>query len=335
MNVSSRPVEPSVAARLSSSVARRFVFGFFAFMLCGVLSYSTGLAILDRIGMLPPPPLTATLCIDEKFKFLAERGDLQDVDLLAVGSSVTWRNLEMSAFEKAGLARRPLNAAPCYLHVSEIVSYTAFLLERMPNVKTVVSVMAPRDFAQCSEAREDFFSHRVAGSYVFGGLPPFHIYLANRSQAKFMRDVLQIGRMRSDPFSQFTMVMDSYGSGPLRKVSTFLPKPVLADKCFDALRELESTVAAAGAVLILATFPLQPEWHALYDPDGSLVESFEKRVLTSLRLPSTAFIGGARTSTGSLLHADAVHFTWDAAVEYSAQLAAKIVAHPLYTRGPR
>src|SRR5688572_28516319 len=141
MNVSSRLAEPIVAARLSNSAARRFVLGFFAFILCGVLSYSTGLAILDRIGMLPPPPITATLCIDEKFKFLAERGDLQDVDLLAVGSSVTWRNLEMSAFEKTGLARQPLNAAPCYLHLSEIVSYTAFLLERMPNVRTVVSVM--------------------------------------------------------------------------------------------------------------------------------------------------------------------------------------------------
>jgi hypothetical protein len=334
MNVCSRPTDARLADGPKSG-ARRFVYGFFALILFGVVSYSASLALLDRIGMLPPPPLTATLCIDEKFKFLAERGDLKHIDLLAVGSSVTWRNLEMSAFEKAGLASRPLNAAPCYLHVSEMVSYTAFLLAHMPSVRTVVSVMAPRDFAECLAPRDDFFSHALATSYVFGGLPPFHIYLTNPAQAKFVRDVFQIRTMRSDPFSQFTLVMDSYGSGPLRKVSTFLPKPVVADTCFDALAELERIVAAVGAKLIVTTFPLQPEWHALYDAEGSFTQSFETRVRTSLRLPSTTFISEAQTKEPSLLHADAVHYTWDAAVVYSERLADEIVAYPLYAGSSR
>jgi hypothetical protein len=335
MNDWSQAAYPPFAVPPAYSSARRFTYGFFALILFAIGGYCAALAMLDRIGMLPPPPFTASLCIDEKFKFLAERSDLEEVDLIAVGSSVTWRNLEMSAFEKTGLARRPLNAAPCFLHVSEIVSYTAFLLDYMPNVRTVVSVMAPRDFAECISPREDFFSHALAASYVFGALPAFHIYLTNRSQAKFVRDILQIKAMRSDPLSQFTLVMDNYGSGPLRKVNTFLPKPVLADECFDALTELERTVASAGATLILATFPLQPEWHALYDPDGTLVKAFEERVRTAFRLPSTAFIGAAQTSDESLLHADAVHYTWDAAVRYSAQLADEIATQRPYKRDSR
>jgi hypothetical protein len=303
--------------------AQWFTFGFFTIILCGIAGYSAGLAVLGRIGMLPPPPLTATLCIDEKFKFLAER-DLEDVDLIAVGSSVTWRNLEMSAFEKTGLARKPLNAAPCFLHVSEMVSYTAFLLNHMPNVKNVVSVMAPRDFAECTAPREDFFSHALAASYLFGQFPPVHIYLTNRRQAKFLRDARQIKSMRTDPLVRFTMVMDNYGSGPLRKVDTFLPKPVLVDECFDALTELERVVASAGATLTVASFPLQPDWHALYDSSGKFIRAFEERIRTSLRLPSSAFISASQTNTDSLLHADAVHYTWDAAVEYSAQLASDI-----------
>ena len=309
---------------VSPASAQRFNRGFFAIILFAIASYSAGLVVLERMGMLPPPPLTATLCIDEKFKFLAER-DLENVDLIGVGSSVTWRNLEMSAFEKTGLAREPLNAAPCFLHVSEMVSYTAFLLNYMPNISTVVSVMAPRDFAECAAPREDFFSHALAASYLLG-LPPIPIYLANRSQAKFLRDAIQIERMRTDPLVPFTMVMDNYGSGPLRKADTFLPKPMLVDECFQALTELERLVASAGATLIVASFPLQPDWHALYDPNKTLIAAFEERIRTSLRLPSTVFISSSETNTEGLLHADAVHYTWDAAVQYSSQLAGNIAA---------
>ena len=326
--------EPPSEATPSSSSAPRFVLGFFAIIALAVAGYCAALAALDRTGMLPPPPLTATACIDEKFKFLAER-DLVNVDLIAVGSSVTWRNLEMSAFEKAGLARQPINAAPCYLHVSEIVSYTAFLLEHMPNVRMVVSVMAPRDFAQCTAAREDFFSKALAAAYVFDGMPPLPIYLANAKVYKFLQNVPRIKRMRTDPNAEFSMVMDDYGTAPLHRVGKWLPEPVLADKCFDALAELERVVAAAGATLIVASFPLQPEWRALYDPTGTFIKTFEERVRTSLRLPSTAFIGGSQTNSESLLHADAVHYTWDAAVKYSALLTKEIAGQPLSARGSR
>jgi hypothetical protein len=151
MKIWSRTVDPP-NTKQNHACTRQFITGFFAFVLLGIAGFSVTLPLLGRAGMLPPPPLTANACIDEKFKFLAEN-DLSDVDLIAVGSSVTWRNLDMAAFKKAGLAKRPLNAAPCYLHVSETVSYTAFLLKGIPTVRTVVSVMAPRDFDQCAKPR--------------------------------------------------------------------------------------------------------------------------------------------------------------------------------------
>ena len=95
------------------------------------------------------------------------------------------------------------------------------------------------------------------------------------------------------------MLMDDYGSSFLRQPSTWLPEPVLADKCFEALAELERVVEGAGATLIVATVPLQPEWQARYDPKGTFINSFEERVRSALTAPSTLFIRGSRSATES------------------------------------
>jgi hypothetical protein len=294
--------------------------GVFAVVAIVLGGFGATLALLGRLGMLPPPPLTATTCIDEKFKFLAER-DLRDVDLVAVGSSVTWRNLDVTAFRDSGLAGQPINAAPCYLHLSEVVYYTEFLLTRMRKVATVVSVVAPRDFERCIAPSDTFFPSALAEAYVFDGMPPFPIYVANFVPHKFVRDVLRIRQMRSEPNTALTLMMDDYGAGPLRASSEWLPEPAFDEMCFAALSALERTVTAHGARLIVATLPLQPEWRAMYDPDSQLMAAFEQRVRAALVRPSTVFHAGSQMAPLSLSYADGVHFLWDSAVRYSTHFA--------------
>lgn len=313
---------PAMNAKLQVRLVsyRQFVLSFLALLAVGVAGFGLTLWVLSLAGRLPPPPLTATSCIDEKFKFLAER-DTRGADLIAVGSSVTWRNLDMAAFRRKGVAQKPLNAAPCYLHLSETAFYTEFLLQHLKNVRTVVTIVAPRDFENCARPMEKFFSTGLASSYVFDWLPSFPIYFANFRPLEFAKDVLHIARMRTDPYYQFSMVMDEYGSGPLYAWSNWLPEPVFDDMCFVALGELEKVVKEAGATLVVATFPLQTEWKAKYDPSGELVRSFEERVRSVLAVPSTQLLLGSHERLGSLRHADAVHYLWPSAVEYSAHLA--------------
>ena len=300
--------------------ARRYVLTVLAVVAISVATFGAALALLERLDMLPPPPLTGTTCIDEKFKFLAEH-DLGDVDLVAVGSSVTWRNLDVSAFRTSGLARQPINAAPCYLRVSEVAHYTGFLLARMSSVEAVVSVVAPRDFERCAAPSEAFFPSALAEAYVFDGMPPFPIYLSNLAPHKFVRDVLRIRQMRRDHNTAMTLMMDEHGTGPLRTSGEWMPEPAFDDMCFAALSELERTVTARGARLIVATFPLQPQWRALHDPDGRLMAAFERQVRAALVMSSTTVFSASETAAQSLSYADAVHFLWDSAVRYSAQLA--------------
>jgi hypothetical protein len=304
---------------------RRFVLEFFGLLIVGIAGFWAMLWWLGRADMLPPPPVTGTTCLDEKFKFVATR-DVRSVDLIAVGSSVTWRNLDMSAFQRKGIAQRPLNAAPCYLHVGETTYYTNFLLSHMKHVKRVVSVVAPRDFEKCASPKEEFFSSTLAEAYVFGGLPPLLVYLANFRAFHFFNVIFHIKRMRTDPYYQNTMVMDEYGSGPLLAAGPWLPEPLFDNTCFAALAELEKVVNAAGAKLVVATVPLQPEWRAKYDPHEHIVKSFEERIRAALLMPSTQLLLGTKMETESLRHADSIHYVWESAVEYTARLTEQITA---------
>jgi hypothetical protein len=303
--------------------ARRFVLGVSAVVVIVIGAFVGTLALLHLLDRLPPPPLTGNACMDEKFKFLAER-DLRDVDLIAVGSSVTWRNLDVAAFRHNGMARRPLNAAPCYLYVSQVVFFTEFLLNRMPRVATVVTVVAPRDFEQCTGPRDAFFPAALADAYVFHGMPSLPIYLSRFEPQKFVPDVVHIRGQRNDAYNRYTLVMDDNGAGPLLVGDFWMPKPVFDDTCFAALSELERVVVGHGAKLIVAIFPLQPEWRAHFDPDGQLLGAFERRVRASLGASSTLVHSGLGIPSGSFHYADSIHFLWDSAMKYSVQLAGDV-----------
>jgi hypothetical protein len=314
-------------SRTGKAVAshRLFVAGVFAALGLSIAALAVVLGSLGRLGLLPPPPLAGNVCINEKFKFLAER-DIGDTDLMAVGSSVTWRNLDMAAFGRRNLAGRPLNASTCYLQLGQTGFFTDFMLTHLKQVRSVVIVVAPRDFEQCTAAKEKFFSTDLAAAYVFSGMSSFPIYLANFRPASFIKDVIKIRRLRADVSDEHTMTMDAYGTSPVRMSSPWWPRPELQETCFAALSELEQTVAAAGAHLIVASFPLHPEWHELYDPTGAIVAAFEARLQTALVKPSTLFFSAGETAASSWRYADSVHLVWESATAFSDRLAALIAA---------
>lgn len=300
----------------------RFLIAVLGLVIAGLLGFAAMIGILARLHMLPPPPFTGTACMDEKFKFLA-RHDLRGVDLIAVGSSVTWRNLDVAAFRRTGIAHRPLNAAPCYLHMSETAYFTDFLLQRMHAVRTVVTIVAPRDFEECARPREAFFPAPLAAAYIFQSMPALPVYFSHFRPQKFFLDAWRIKHMRNAADGVAPLVMDAYGSGPLRTPVDWLPEPVFDNTCFEALHELERVANARDARLVVATIPLQPAWGRKHDPDGRLVRAFEARIQTTVTNASTIVLTGA---PATLQHADAVHYLWDSAQRYSQHLASRLSA---------
>ena len=271
---------------MTDANAIRFNIAFILWCALFLVLGGAGLTALAAIGRLPPPPITATNCIDEKFRFLRET-DIRDPGLLAVGSSVTWRNLNFSIFEDHhGDDVKPLNAAPCYLFANQTAYLTDFLLDNMPSVKSVMTVFSMRDFSSCSTSPTAFFKPEDARGYVFEGKPAWHLYLKNLRPVSFMRDVIKLPAMRSGGNNIAPLAMDEYGSGPL-----MLPEPEIRQNvqfdptCLDHLSAMSESLARRGVDFVVVLLPVMPAWRDAYDPGG--VRDAEYRAAIASRLAST------------------------------------------------
>lgn len=265
----------------------------------------------DEAGYLPPPPLTATNCIDEKFEFIRVQVDLAP-DLLAVGSSVTWRNLNFSGLEKSSSEfQRPLNAAPCHLAVHQTAWLTDFYLEHLPSVRNVITVFAMRDFEGC-DSEAELFDRNLGRLVMFSDLPEFPVYVVNFRPIRLFKDVVRIRQMRSGEDRRNPMVMDKFGSGPLVLTP---PDPredvVVTADCYEHLAEMQSDLEARGIGWIVVLMPPMPSWLERYDPDGVRDNAWRKSVADILQSSNTKLIDGIRSPfRQEQQFVDPAHFHW-------------------------
>lgn len=290
---------------------RPFFLALFGTVLLGFAAFAAAHVALKRKGLLPAPPLTATNCIDEKLASL--RGlPLEDRTLVAVGSSATWRNLDMAVFERRFPGTRAYNAAPCYLHIDQTAYFAGFALERMPRVDTVVAVVAPRDFEACPPENTAVFDQRIAHAYLSGTVPRWLPYVTGFRPLYLAREALSLRRERakreagtgagpSEP------IADRYGSSVLVRAHGWRPPLRIDDRCYAGLTALEAAAAAKGAKLAVATLPVMPDWAAAFDPDGAAVEEWTRRMAAALRLGTSLLIDGRALGWGDSRFADPVH----------------------------
>ncbi|WP_181707055.1 hypothetical protein [Chthonobacter rhizosphaerae] len=265
---------------------------------------------LDRIDRLPPPPFTATDCIDEKFAFLRDR-DPTEADLLAVGSSVTWRNLDFAAVSAAETgASKPLNGAPCFLQVNQTRFLTDFYLDRMPKVKTVVSLFAMRDFETCG-GDGAFFRPELLDLYVFerwSGLP---VYFINFRPRPFLASVRHIKEMRTGELERTPLVMDAYGSGPLDVPPETWGDVKIDPACMAHLARMEKDLSERGVRWIVVLFPPMPSWLERHDPTGARDLAWRREVASKLAAPSTVVVDGRDAGLKDVnFFTDPAHLNW-------------------------
>ncbi len=271
---------------------------------------AAGLWALHRTGRLPAPPVTATNCIDEKFKFLHD-ASLDDRNLVAVGSSVTWRNLDFGTIEGRWPGMRPINGAPCYLKVHETAFLTRFYLDNMPQARVVMSVFAMRDFERCTGSGA-FFDMRDAKAYVFGSSEAWHLYFQNFTPLSFLRDVVALPGMRSGATVQAPLVMDKYGSGPLE----ITPPDIRSDvrttpDCFEHLSGMARELKARGIGWVVVLFPPMPAWIAHYDPGAVRDRAWREAVAERLAGSGATLIDGRGGPAFEDRHfTDPAHLHW-------------------------
>ncbi|MDJ0387009.1 hypothetical protein QMO56_02690 [Roseomonas sp. E05] len=284
----------------------RFLSAFLLLVLGGIAAAAAAHVALARKGLLPPPPLAATWCIDEKFAYLREV-PLEQFTLFAIGSSATWRNLDMPLLERRLPGTRALNAAPCYLHIDQTAYMAEFLLERMPRVDTVLAVVAPRDFEACPASQRAFFDPHLGGAYLGGEVPSWLPYITGLRPIYLAREAIEQENLPPGPEA---VALDGRGSSILRKPHFWRPAPAFDPVCYEGLAALEEAVTSRGARLVVASLPVMPEWGERFDPDGTLVETWLRDMRAALRQPETLLLDGRALDWGDERFADPVHLLY-------------------------
>lgn len=316
------------AASAPGKVRSRYLISIFAGLIGALMLFCATLYGLDRTGNLPPPAFSNSLCVDEKLNFLRSN-PIESPNLLVIGSSVAWRHVDSQILAKKMPEIRPMNGAFCGLFANQSTYVGHWLLDRSPSIRSVVMIADPQDFAGCWRVPAAVFNREDVDPYVYEGDARWGYYMRYFSPKSLARNALTVKAQRAGQIEWDPLVFNRYGDGPLitdntRKLLYGRPDP-LDRNCFAALRDMGARLAQEGRDLMVVSTPLHPQWKEKYDPDGTFLADFDKRIEDALRVHGGTYWNADkdwRTPTHSFV--DAVHMRWSAVQEFTVALAEQI-----------
>ncbi len=235
--------------------------------LLGMVAASYGVLALARPESLPAPPISRFAALDEKLRFLRRHPDY-DPAILAIGSSVAWRQLYGPAFDAAvGRDHAFLNGATVHLQSHQSRAMLDFYLTQYRNVRHVLLLTGLPDFENCSDEPESLMVESAAASYAFDGMPAAWFYMRFFAPQRFVRTAMTL-EDRSQPLTG-DLYLDRWGSAPLDVPETMLrglrygamrPDPA----CIDALLQLTQDMRRRGIALTIVVPPVHPQYRRSY-----------------------------------------------------------------------
>lgn len=315
-------------ASASSQVRSRYLLSLFAGLVGAMTVFCLTLLALDRTGNLPPPAFSNISCADEKLSFM-RNNLIQSPNLLIIGSSVAWRHVDGNVLTQALPAVRPMNGAFCGLFANQSTYVGNWLLDREPSIRSVVMIADPQDFAGCWRVPTAVFNREHVDPYVYENASPWSHYLRFFSPKSLARNALTVKAQRAGQIEWDPLVFNRFGDGPLETTNTRellygRPEP-LDPSCFEALHDMGARLAGEGRQLMVVSTPLHPQWKEKYDPDGTFLADFDKRILDTLSITGGTYWNADKDwSTPVTSFVDAVHMRWSAAQQFSGALAEQI-----------
>lgn len=306
-------------------VGARYLLSVLAGLFGALALFCLTLFSLERTGNLPPPAFTNNLCVDEKLAFLRNH-PIRSPNLLVIGSSVAWRHVDSNALIQAMPELRPMNGAFCGLFANQSTYVGHWLLDREPGIRSVVMIADPQDFAGCWRVPTAVFNREHVDPYVYEDRSPWSYYMRYFAPKSLVRNALTVKAQRAGQIEWDPLIFNRFGDGPLQTSNTRHlmyghPEP-LDRNCFDALRAMSARLQQEGRNMMVVSTPLHPEWKEKYDPDGTFMANFDRRIADALNATGGTYWNADKdwpTPVSSFV--DAVHLRWSAAQEFSVALA--------------
>ena len=309
-------------------VSTRYLLSLFAGLVGAFTMFCLALFGLERTGNLPPPAFSNNLCVDEKLNFLRDN-TIESPNLLVIGSSVAWRHVDGNKLVQALPEVRPMNGAFCGLFANQSTYVGHWLLDRHPSIRSVVLIADPQDFAGCWRVPTAVFNREHVDPYVYENASAWGYYLRYFSPKSLARNSLTVKAQRAGQIEWDPLVFNRYGDGPLvtnNSRELLYGRPEALDRnCFAALRDLSTRLMQEGRQLMVVSTPLHPEWKDKYDPHGTFLADYDRRIADALA-PKGGTYWNADKDWNAPVNAfvDAVHMRWSAAQEFTLALAEQI-----------
>ena len=324
-----RGEQDTISPRLASSAG-----SYIRWLLGGMIATLAALAALyggmAQTEYLPPPPLSNTLCVDEKLAFLRDHPP-QEPDFLVAGSSIAWRNIDSSVLARTMPGSRPVNGAFCGMQIHQAAMAAAWLIEQWPSIDEVLMVTGPQDFISCQDSAI-VFDLEDASRFVFERDATWSFYLRYFDPVSFVRNAVLRAKKPNDQLTQArATALTAYGDGPLESRASglgFGHLPRLDQRCFDALQSFAQELSREGRELMVVATPLSPTWKAIYDAAGTGRNGFAQQISRALTGTGAKYWNADEAGAVSYPEAfyDAIHMRWFSASKLTEQILREI--HP-------
>jgi hypothetical protein len=285
------------------------------------------LGVLASLNRLPAPAITRLESLDEKLRFIRERPELDPV-IVAVGSSVAWRQLDGRPFAERVGAGRFLNGASAFLKVHQTRFLSNFYLEHFKNLNSVLVMLGPTDFEDCTTVPREVFDLKVAGEYAFERSAAAPLYVQHFAPMVYARRAKGYAKMRVPLTGE--MWMDEYGSGPMQWTDEMMRGLRYAElpfdhACVEALRGLISDIRAKNVRAVVVFAPLHPDYRRKFPQVVSRLRGVSAQIAAEAPR-GVRVLDRTKESDDASDFFDAIHLQWTAVRTFSDRLVQLVLA---------
>jgi hypothetical protein len=300
-----------------------------------LLVFVGSVQLLERYAPehLPPPAISNRLNLDEKLTFLRQRLDQQPT-ILAVGSSITMRSLDGAPFLAVPMQESFLNLGIGGAQVHQTRWTGNFYLDLFPTVHTVIQLVVPPDFKDCSATPRVLFNPADAQAYVRGDMSSVRAYLKYFNPHQLIGEALHIAvdRQRATG-GDGNLYMDEFGSMPMdmtpgeakrRHKQLYGELEPLDHSCFRELQQWSKEVGQRGARLVVVIPPFSPIFLRGIAGAPEYIDAFAQRVSDALSGGPAKLVDERSIGLGDEAFADAYHLLWPSARVFSRHVSSAV-----------
>jgi hypothetical protein len=294
----------------------------------GLVGAYAGTVLVMEAGFrqhLPAPSITRIKHLDEKLLYLRERGPVEPA-LLAVGSSITWRQMDGDAFaEIAGGPDRVFNGATAFLQTHQTRFLTDFYLRRFREVETVLVMVALPDFGNCTTLDSVVMDTADAVGYAFEREDELGFYFKYFTPLSYLKRALSMAEQRRPLTGE--VYLDGYGSSPIDLPEGTTPslrygELAVDEACIAALSALSAEIDGQGREMVLVFAPVHPDYWTTFPASHAAWRAAAERIRRAVALHGTRVLDLAESPAFKAEDFfDAFHLRRPAVTRFSAMTA--------------